>query len=134
MHALQGQQHYSQDEVDSTLVAQQHELLLTQQAFHAKQLQLEGGHELHCSSVQVCAGCLGDGGLVAVLCNVLCVHCNFNTIFMKTSVLCIPQYVLHITMYPCYACWCILCTAYNSCAQEMLHPHMTHHTTPQHHM
>lgn len=47
MHALQGQQHYSQDEVDSTLVAQQHELLLTQQAFHAKQLQLEGGHELH---------------------------------------------------------------------------------------
>ena len=47
MHALQGQQHYSQDEVDSTLAAQQHELLLTQQAFHAKQLQLEGWHKLH---------------------------------------------------------------------------------------
>ena len=47
MHALQGQQHYSHDEVDSALAAQQHELLLTQQAFHAKQLQLEGRHMLH---------------------------------------------------------------------------------------
>lgn len=39
---LQGLEHYSRDEVDSTLAAQQHELRVTQQAFHAKQVQLEG--------------------------------------------------------------------------------------------
>lgn len=44
VHALrlQGQQHYSRDEVDAALAAHQHELTVTQQAFHAKQVQLEG--------------------------------------------------------------------------------------------
>ncbi|KAL3151233.1 hypothetical protein ABBQ38_013074 [Trebouxia sp. C0009 RCD-2024] len=39
---MQGQQHYSRDEVDAALAAHQHELTVTQQAFHAKQVQLEG--------------------------------------------------------------------------------------------
>ena len=55
VHALHFQElkHYSRDEMDATLAANQHELLATQQAFHAKNVQLEGqppSHLIPCSN------------------------------------------------------------------------------------